>query len=158
MLADTQSRSITGYTGNSLDKVHAMRNRSSACGQRHSDVPSCNTPVINPLGKVDLERMDKNNCKLKIIYINALIPVPHGSICYTYQQLKYSSTNRSTPQKTTNKQNPTKPTTTTRATQKSLPFGNRRFREKEVRRLGQKQKRIQTERATGLGRRTKEDI
>ena len=31
------------------------------------------------------------------------------------------------------------------------------FREKEVRRMGQKQKRT-TERATGLGRRTQEDI
>ena len=30
----------------------------------------------------------------------------------------------------------------TRATQKNLPFGKRRFREKELRRMGQKQKRV----------------
>ena len=62
------------------------------------------------------KRMDKNKCKLKILYncIKANIPVPYGSIGCTYRQLKYSSPNRS---KTKNK---------TRATQKSLPFGKKR--------------------------------
>ena len=69
----------------------------------------------------------------------------YGSICCTYHQLKYSSPNRSNKQK--------KP----RDAQKSLPFGKWRFREKEVRRTGQKKKN-KTERATGLGIRTKGEI
>ena len=47
-----------------------------------------------------------------------------------YNQLKYPSPNRSNNNKKT------------RITQKSLPFGKWRFREKEVRRMGQKQKMI----------------
>ena len=45
----------------------------------------------------------------------------------------------------------------TRAAQKSLPFGKWSFRGKEVRRMGQKTERDKTERATGLGRRTRGD-
>ena len=48
----------------------------------------------------------------------------------TYDQLKYSSPSCS------------KNTPKTRATQKSLPFRKWRFREKQVKRMGQKQKRI----------------
>ena len=49
-------------------------------------------------------------------------------MCCTYHQLKYSSPNHS---KTQNKSHTKEPT-----------FGKWRFREKEVRRKGQKQKRI----------------
>ena len=66
--------------------------------------------------------------------------MPFGSIGCTYHQLKYSSPNRS--------KKPKK-----RATQQSLPFGKWKFGKKEVRRMGQK-----TERATGLDRRTREEI
>ena len=47
-----------------------------------------------------------------------------------------------------------------RGTQNSLdiPFGKWRFREKEVRTNGPKAEKDKTERATGLGRRTKEEI
>ena len=65
------------------------------------------------------------------------------AVCCTYHQLTYSSPNRST-------------TTTKRATQRSLPFRKWRFREKVVRRMGQKQKKDKTERAKGLRRRTRE--
>ena len=44
-----------------------------------------------------------------------------------------------------------------RAKQKSIPFRKRRFGEKEVRKMGQTEK-DKTGRATGLGRRTREDI
>ena len=77
--------------------------------------------------------MDKNNRKLKLLLykcikaiMHKIIPVPYGSI---YHQLKYSSPNCSK-----NKQ--------ARTTQKSLPFGKWRFKEKEVRIMDQKQKRI----------------
>ena len=60
----------------------------------------------------------------------------YGSICFTHHQLKYSSPNRST--------------TTTKT--------RKRFREKEVRRMGQEHEKDKTERATGLGRRTREEI
>ena len=77
--------------------------------------------------------------------------MPHGSICCTYHQLKYSSPNLSN-----------KPPKKTRATQKSLPFGKWRFREKEVREWakgnGPKPEKDKTERAAGLGRRTGEEI
>ena len=76
--------------------------------------------------------MYKNNHKLKTLYkcikANIIIPVPCDSIGCTYHQLKYSSPNRSK--------------TKTRATQKSLPFRKWRLRGKEVRRMGQKQKRL----------------
>ena len=49
-------------------------------------------------------------------------------MCCTYHRLNFSSPNRSKKQKNT------------RATEKRLPFGKWRFREKEVRRMGQKQK------------------
>ena len=45
--------------------------------------------------------------------------------------------------------------TKTRATEKSLPFRKWRFREKKIRRMGQKDK---TERVTGVGRRTREEM
>ena len=80
----------------------------------------------------------KNNHKLKILYkcIKAntsttwqhiMLHIPH--------QLKYSSPNRlkDTPKN------------------KSLSFGKWRFREQEFGRMGQKQERGKTERATGLG-------
>ena len=88
--------------------------------------------------------MDKNICKLKILYKR--IKLPYGSICCTYHQLKYSS-DRSNKNKKT------------RATQKSLPIGKWRFREKEVT-AGEwpKAEKDKTERATGLGRRTREEI
>ena len=73
------------------------------------------------------------------------IPVPYGSIFCTYHQLKYSSPNHS------KKQNKTK------ATQKSQPFGKWRFRERDQEN-GPKAEMDKTERATGLGRRTKEEI
>ena len=80
------------------------------------------------------------HCIIINIKANIVIVFSNTSICYTYQQLKYSSPNRS-------KQNKK-----TMTTQKSLPFGKWRFREKEVRRMGQKQKRT-----TGLSRRTREE-
>ena len=67
--------------------------------------------------------------------------MPYGSICCTYHQLKYSSPNRSK--------------TKTRATLKSLPFGKRRFREKEVRSKEngpKKAEKDKTEKATGLSK------
>ena len=57
-----------------------------------------------------------------------IIPVPHGSILY--HQLTYSSPNRS------KKQNKKEPHKRTYCSEK------RRFREKDVRRMSQKQKRI----------------
>ena len=71
--------------------------------------------------------------------------MPYGSICCTYHQLKCSSPNCA------NKQN------TTRATQKNLPFGKWRFVEEKVRRNGPKAEKDNTARATGLGKRTREE-
>ena len=73
--------------------------------------------------------------------------MPYGIICCTYHQLKYSSSNRwkKTPKKT-------------RATQKSLPFVKWRFKEKIGQENGPKEKNDKTERAKGLGGRTREDI
>ena len=72
--------------------------------------------------------------------------MPYGSICCTYQQLKYSSPNRS------------KNNSKTRATQKSLPFGKWRFRGKGQE-SGPKAENDKTERAAGLDRiRTREEI
>ena len=70
--------------------------------------------------------------------------VPYGGICCTYHQLKYSSPNRSKKPKT-------------RGTQKSLPFGKWRFKE-TGQENGPKAEKTKTERATGLGRRTREEI
>ena len=80
--------------------------------------------------------------------------VPYGSMCCTYHQLKYSSPKRTPPQKKTQQQQkPTKSHT------KEPTVGKWRFREKEVMRMCQEQKRIrQKEQRTGLlGRRTKEE-
>ena len=46
----------------------------------------------------------------------------------------------------------------TRATQKSPPFRKWKFRENQIRRIAQKQKKDKTQKSTGLGRRTREDI
>ena len=70
------------------------------------------------------------------------MPVSYGSICCTYHQLKYSSPNRST-----------KP----RATQKSLPFENGVLGKKNSGEWPKAEK-DKTERATELGRRTRGDI
>ena len=72
--------------------------------------------------------MDKNKRKLKILYkcMNTNTTIT-SAICQ--HKLKYSSPNRSNKQET-------------RATQKSLPFGKWRFRGKQIRRMGHKQKRI----------------
>ena len=77
--------------------------------------------------------MDKNNCKLKMLYkcIKATLPVPCGIVCCIYHQLKYSSPNRSKKPPKTGKSHTEE------------PFGKSRFMEKEnVRKMGQKQKRI----------------
>ena len=81
--------------------------------------------------------MDKNNCKLIILhkYINA-------------EHTTNQSTHLLTAQ--TNKK--------TKATQKSLPFEKWRFREKDVRLEWAKSREGKTEIATGLGRRTREEI
>ena len=101
-----------------------------------------NTRFLKSIYDYFKENGQKQSQIKKTIYMHkGVIPVPYGSICCTYHQLKYSYPNRSRK-------------TTTKATQKSLPFGKRRFREKEVRRMGQKQKR----RATGLGRRKKDEV
>ena len=71
--------------------------------------------------------------------------MPYGSICCTHHQLKYSSPNRSNKNK---KQEP----------HKSLPFGKWRFREKTDQENEPKAEKDKTERATGLGRRIREEI
>ena len=76
--------------------------------------------------------------------INA--PVPHGSICCTYHQLKYLSPNRK------------KTTTKTRATQKSRTFEKMEVYGKISQKNGAKAEKDKTERATGLGRITEEEI
>ena len=70
--------------------------------------------------------------------------MPYGNIGCTYHELKYSSPNRS--QKTQK----------ARAIQKSLPFGKWRFRGKEAKRMGQKQKKIRQKQQQDI--RTKEEI
>ena len=75
--------------------------------------------------------MDKNNCKLKILYkwIKAnTSAIWHHMLHIPPIKILISQT--------------LKQTKKTRATQKSLPFGKWRSREKEVRRMGQKQKKI----------------
>ena len=71
----------------------------------------------------------------------------YGSIYCTYYQLKYSSPNRS--KTTTNKSH---------AKQPFLPFRKWRFGGKRSQENGPKAEKHKTERATGLGRRTREEI
>ena len=74
--------------------------------------------------------MDKNNCTLKIVYKRIrLIPVPYGGICCSYHQQKYSSPNHS--RKQNKQQEPHK-----------TAYLSEKFREEEVRRMGQNQKRV----------------
>ena len=72
--------------------------------------------------------------------------MPYGSTGCTYHQLKYSFSNHSNNNKKT------------RATQKSLPLGKWRFRGKNDQGNGPKAEKEKTERATGLGRRTREEL
>ena len=85
---------------------------------------------------------------MKTPYINAqgLLPVPYGSSCCTYRQLKYSSPNRSK-QKQKDKSHTKEPTFPKmevwgESGQENVP----------------KAEKDKTERATGLGRRTSEEI
>ena len=71
--------------------------------------------------------------------------MPHGSICCTYHQLKYSSPNRSNKQK--DKSHTKEPT-----------FRKIEVMGKRVQENGQIAEKDKTVRATGLGRRTREEI
>ena len=84
----------------------------------------CYTPPKKP--------KDKNNRKFKILY--KFIKASTSAI---WQHMLHIPPTKDSPKRSNNKP--------TRATQKSLPFGKWRFREKEV-----GEKKDKTERATGL--------
>ena len=86
----------------------------------------------NQIKKICKKWMDKKNCKKNLLNkcIKANTSALWQHMLHTYHQLKYSSPNLSNKQKDQSR------------TKKPIPFGKWRFREKEVRKMNQKQKRI----------------